>query len=161
MAGAADVPGRQIEADVSGLSATRACSADPWPGGVAITPGKVRRVRLLPTDRRRPGGLSARHHGCQIWWSWGPVVVRSVIPHVLVPKVWPQRCEQRRPAVPWCSTWWLNRETAGFSVERHLHASNTPGFTVHDIIIDAERVPRRTGQNNCAARRRCRASPAR
>src|SRR5262249_15294695 len=34
-------------------------------------------------------------------------------------------------------------ETAGFSVERHLHvlAQHAPGFTVHDIIIDAERVP--------------------
>jgi 2-phospho-L-lactate transferase/gluconeogenesis factor (CofD/UPF0052 family) len=34
-------------------------------------------------------------------------------------------------------------ETAGFSVERHLHvlAQHAPGFTVDDIIIDAERVP--------------------
>lgn len=34
-------------------------------------------------------------------------------------------------------------ETAGFSVERHLHvlAQHAPGFTVHDIIIDADRVP--------------------
>jgi uncharacterized cofD-like protein len=34
-------------------------------------------------------------------------------------------------------------ETAGFSVERHLHvlAQHAPEFSVHDIIIDAERVP--------------------
>ncbi|MGH3557713.1 MAG: 2-phospho-L-lactate transferase CofD family protein, partial [Mycobacterium sp.] len=34
-------------------------------------------------------------------------------------------------------------ETAGFSVERHLHvlAQHAPDFTVHDVIIDAERVP--------------------
>ena len=34
-------------------------------------------------------------------------------------------------------------ETAGFSVERHLHvlAQHAPDFTVHDIIVDAERVP--------------------
>jgi hypothetical protein len=34
-------------------------------------------------------------------------------------------------------------ETAVFSVERHLHvlAQHAPGFTVHDIVIDAERVP--------------------
>ena len=34
-------------------------------------------------------------------------------------------------------------ETAGFSVERHIHvlAQHAPGFTVHDIIVDAARVP--------------------
>ena len=34
-------------------------------------------------------------------------------------------------------------ETAGFSAERHLHvlAQHAPGFSVHDIIVDAARVP--------------------
>ena len=34
-------------------------------------------------------------------------------------------------------------ETAGFSAERHLHvlAQHAPGLTVHDIIVDAGRVP--------------------
>ncbi|MCB0943791.1 MAG: YvcK family protein, partial [Mycobacterium sp.] len=34
-------------------------------------------------------------------------------------------------------------ETAGFSAERHLHvlAQHAPDFTVHDIIVDAARVP--------------------
>ena len=34
-------------------------------------------------------------------------------------------------------------ETAGFSAERHLHvlAQHAPGFTVHDIIVDAAHVP--------------------
>ena len=34
-------------------------------------------------------------------------------------------------------------ETAGFSVERHIHvlAQHAPGFTVHEIIVDASRVP--------------------
>ena len=34
-------------------------------------------------------------------------------------------------------------ETAGFSVERHIHvlAQHAPDFTVHDIIVDASRVP--------------------
>jgi uncharacterized cofD-like protein len=67
----------------------------------------------------------------------------SVIPHVLVPGLAAalQATAARRARV-------LNRvaepgETAGFSVERHLHvlAQHAPGFTVHDIIIDAERVP--------------------
>src|SRR4029077_13911727 len=34
-------------------------------------------------------------------------------------------------------------ETAGFSAERHIHvlAQHAPGFTVHDIVVDAARVP--------------------
>ncbi|PRC62363.1 hypothetical protein C6A85_03485, partial [Mycobacterium sp. ITM-2017-0098] len=34
-------------------------------------------------------------------------------------------------------------ETAGFSVERHIHvlAQHAPGFSVHDIIVDSARVP--------------------
>lgn len=67
----------------------------------------------------------------------------SVIPHVLVPELAAalQATSARRALV-------LNLvaepgETAGFSVERHLHvlAQHAPGFTVHDIIIDADRVP--------------------
>jgi uncharacterized cofD-like protein len=66
-----------------------------------------------------------------------------VIPHVLVPGLAAalQATTARRALV-------LNLvaepgETAGFSVERHLHvlAQHAPGFTVHDVIIDAERVP--------------------
>jgi uncharacterized cofD-like protein len=67
----------------------------------------------------------------------------SVIPHVLVPELAAAlRATTARRALV------LNLvaepgETAGFSVERHLHvlAQHAPGFTVHDIIIDAERVP--------------------
>jgi uncharacterized cofD-like protein len=67
----------------------------------------------------------------------------SVIPHVLVPGLAAalQATTARRALV-------LNLvaepgETAGFSVERHLHvlAQHAPEFTVHDVIIDAERVP--------------------
>jgi 2-phospho-L-lactate transferase/gluconeogenesis factor (CofD/UPF0052 family) len=34
-------------------------------------------------------------------------------------------------------------ETAGFSVERHIHvlSQHAPGFTVNEIIVDASRVP--------------------
>jgi 2-phospho-L-lactate transferase/gluconeogenesis factor (CofD/UPF0052 family) len=34
-------------------------------------------------------------------------------------------------------------ETAEFSAERHIHvlAQHAPGFAVHDIIVDASRVP--------------------
>jgi uncharacterized cofD-like protein len=67
----------------------------------------------------------------------------SVIPHVLVPQLAAalQATTARRALV-------LNLvaepgETAGFSVERHIHvlAQHAPGFTVHDIIVDSSRVP--------------------
>jgi len=67
----------------------------------------------------------------------------SVIPHVLVPELAAAlRATTARRALV------LNLvaepgETAGFSVERHLHvlAQHAPEFTVHDVIIDAGRVP--------------------
>jgi uncharacterized cofD-like protein len=67
----------------------------------------------------------------------------SVIPHVLVPQLAAalQSTQARRALV-------LNLvaepgETAGFSVERHIHvlSQHAPEFTVHDIIVDASRVP--------------------
>jgi uncharacterized cofD-like protein len=67
----------------------------------------------------------------------------SVIPHVLVPGLANalQATTARRALV-------LNLaaepgETAGFSVERHIHvlAQHAPGFTVNEIIVDAARVP--------------------
>jgi uncharacterized cofD-like protein len=67
----------------------------------------------------------------------------SVIPHVLVPELASalQATQARRALV-------LNLvaepgETAGFSAERHIHvlAQHAPGFTVHDIVVDAARVP--------------------
>jgi uncharacterized cofD-like protein len=67
----------------------------------------------------------------------------SVIPHVLVPGLVAalKATSARRALV-------LNLaaepgETAGFSAERHLHvlAQHAPGMTVHDIIVDAGRVP--------------------
>lgn len=74
----------------------------------------------------------------------------SVIPHVLVPGLAAAlRATSARRALV------LNLvaepgETAGFSVERHLHvlAQHAPGFTVHDIIIDAERVPSERERSN-------------
>ena len=67
----------------------------------------------------------------------------SVIPHVLVPGLAAAlRATAARRALV------LNLaaepgETAGFSAERHLHvlAQHAPEFTVHDIIVDAGRVP--------------------
>jgi uncharacterized cofD-like protein len=67
----------------------------------------------------------------------------SVIPHVLVPALAQalQATTARRALV-------LNLtpqpgETTGFSAERHLHVlcQHAPGFRVHEIVVDAGRVP--------------------
>ncbi|OBK12222.1 hypothetical protein A5636_12515 [Mycobacterium asiaticum] len=134
----------QIEADVSGLeSDPRMFRVLCGQVAIASTPGKVRRVRLLPADppatRQAVDAILSADLVVLGPGSW----FTSVIPHVLVPGLVEalQATAARRALV-------LNLvaepgETAGFSVERHLHvlAQHAPGFTVDDIIIDSERVP--------------------
>jgi uncharacterized cofD-like protein len=134
----------QIEADVSGLEADpRMFRVIRGQVAIATTPGKVRRVRLLPGDppatRQAVDAIMSADLVVLGPGSW----FTSVIPHVLVPGLAAalQATTARRALV-------LNLvaepgETAGFSVERHLHvlAQHAPDFTVHDVIIDAERVP--------------------
>ncbi|MDN4517270.1 MULTISPECIES: uridine diphosphate-N-acetylglucosamine-binding protein YvcK [Mycolicibacterium] len=136
--------GLGIEADVVGLeSDPRVSRAIRGQVAIATTVGKVRRVRLLPSDP------PATHQAVDAIMNADLVVLgpgswfTSVIPHVLVPQLAAalQATTARRALV-------LNLvaepgETAGFSVERHIHvlAQHAPGFTVHDIIVDSARVP--------------------
>lgn len=134
----------QIEADVAGLeSDPRMSRVIHGQVAVATTPGKVRRVRLLPGDppatRQAVDAIMAADLVVLGPGSW----FTSVIPHVLVPGlVAALKSTPARRAVV------LNLaaepgETAGFSAERHLHvlAQHAPGFSVDDIIVDAARVP--------------------
>ncbi|MGH3560115.1 MAG: gluconeogenesis factor YvcK family protein, partial [Mycobacterium sp.] len=112
----------QIEADVSGLDTDpRMFRVIRGQVAIATTPGKVRRVRLLP------GNPPATRQAVDAIMSADLVVLgpgswfTSVIPHVLVPGLAAalQATTARRALV-------LNLmaepgETAGFSVERHLH----------------------------------------
>lgn len=136
--------GLEIEADVVGLDVDpRLSRSIRGQVAIATTVGKVRRVRLLPADP------PATHQAVDAIMNADLVVLgpgswfTSVIPHVLVPQlvVALQATTARRALV-------LNLaaepgETAGFSVERHIHvlAQHAPGFTVHDIIVDSARVP--------------------
>ena len=134
----------QIEADVAGLeSDPRMSRVIHGQVAVATTPGKVRRVRLLPGDppatRQAVDAIMAADLVVLGPGSW----FTSVIPHVLVPGLAAalKSTPARRALV-------LNLaaepgETAGFSAERHLHvlAQHAPGFSVDDIIVDAARVP--------------------
>src|SRR6201998_43255 len=113
----------QIEADVSGLeSDPRMFRLIRGQVAIATTPGKVRRVRLLPSDppatRQAVDAIRAADLVVLGPGSW----FTSVIPHVLVPELAAalQATTARRALV-------LNLVagpggTAGFSGERHLHA---------------------------------------
>ncbi len=134
----------QIEADVAGLdSDPRMFRVIRGQVAVATTPGKVRRVRLLPADppatRQAVDAILDADLVVLGPGSW----FTSVIPHVLVPGLASalQATTARRALV-------LNLaaepgETAGFSAERHLHvlSQHAPDFRVDEIIVDAERVP--------------------
>jgi uncharacterized cofD-like protein len=134
----------QIEADVGGLeSDPRMSRVIRGQVAVATTVGKVRRVRLLPSNppatRQAVDAIMAADLVVLGPGSW----FTSVIPHVLVPQLAEalQATAARRALV-------LNLvaepgETAGFSAERHIHvmAQHAPGFTVHDIVVDAAGVP--------------------
>lgn len=134
----------QIEADVAGLETDpRMSRVIRGQVAIATTVGKVRRVRLLPGDP------PATRQAVEAIMSADLVVLgpgswfTSVIPHVLVPQLAAalRSTTARRALV-------LNLaaepgETAGFSAERHIHvlAQHAPDFSVHDIIVDASRVP--------------------
>ncbi|GGC59006.1 uridine diphosphate-N-acetylglucosamine-binding protein YvcK [Hoyosella rhizosphaerae] len=133
----------QIEADVVGLEEDpRISRIIRGQVAVATTPGRVRRVRLLPgnpvacteaVEAIERADLVVLGPGS--WFS-------SVIPHVLVPE---QRealmaTKARRALV-------LNLgpqagETAGFSAERHLHvlSQHAPSFRVDKVIVDGSTV---------------------
>jgi uncharacterized cofD-like protein len=133
-----------IEADVSGLeSDPRMFRVIRGQVAIATTVGKVRRVRLSPGDP------PATHQAVDAIMAADLVVLgpgswfTSVIPHVLVPQLAAavQATPARRALVVNLAA--EPGETAGFSVERHIHvlSQHAPDFTVHDIIVDASRVP--------------------
>jgi uncharacterized cofD-like protein len=136
--------GLQIEADVAGLeSDPRMSRVIRGQVAIATTVGKVRRVRLLPSDppatRQAVDAIMSADLVVLGPGSW----FTSVIPHVLVPEL-----AAALSATPARRALVLNLaaepgETAGFSVERHIHvlSQHAPNFTVHDIIVDASRVP--------------------
>ena len=134
----------QIEADVAGLeSDPRMSRVIRGQVAIATTVGKVRRVRLIPGDppatRQAVDAIMAADLVVLGPGSW----FTSVIPHVLVPQLAAalQATAARRALV-------VNLvaepgETAEFSAERHIHvlSQHAPGFTMHEVIVDASRVP--------------------
>ncbi|ANZ25250.1 MULTISPECIES: uridine diphosphate-N-acetylglucosamine-binding protein YvcK [Rhodococcus] len=133
-----------IEADVSGLeSDPRASRIIRGQVAVATTPGKVRRVRLIPADPPAcPDALDAVGAadlvvlGPGSWFS-------SVIPHVLVPDLLEALVTAPARKVLVLNLAAEPGETAGFSSERHLHvlAQHAPEFRVDHVVVDSASVP--------------------
>ena len=142
-----------IEADVSGLEDDpRVSRVIRGQVAVATTPGKVRRVRLLPPDPPScPEALAAIEAadlvvlGPGSWFS-------SVIPHVLVPD---QRAALARTSAPKVLV--LNLapelgETTGFSAERHVHvlSQHAPDLGIDYIVVDSASVPEGNNREHVA-----------
>lgn len=147
-----------IEADVGGLeSDPRVSRCIRGQVAVATTPGKVRRVRLLPSDPPAcPDALDAIERsdlvllGPGSWFS-------SVIPHVLVPEQLQALIQSRARKALILNLAAEPGETAGFSAERHLHvlSQHAPELTVDDVIVDSSSVPDGSEREHlCRAARR-------
>ncbi|WP_068271154.1 gluconeogenesis factor YvcK family protein [Aldersonia kunmingensis] len=133
-----------IEADVSGLEADpRASRCIRGQVAVATTPGKVRRVRLLPSDPPAcPEAVAAIERAEAIVLGPGSWFT-SVIPHVLVPELHDALVATRAVRVLVLNLAAEPGETTGFSAERHLHvlAQHAPEFTVDHVLVDSGSVP--------------------
>ncbi|MFT3900040.1 MAG: uridine diphosphate-N-acetylglucosamine-binding protein YvcK [Gordonia sp. (in: high G+C Gram-positive bacteria)] len=133
-----------IEADVTGLEADpRLSRCIQGQVAVATTPGKVRRVRLLPD------APPASKDACTAIAEADLVVLgpgswfSSVIPHVLVP-------DQLNALISTSARRMLivnlapePGETPGFSVERHLHVlhAHADKLRIDDVLVDERSVP--------------------
>ncbi|MEU1950362.1 gluconeogenesis factor YvcK family protein [Nocardia rhamnosiphila] len=133
-----------IEADVSGLEADpRVSRCIRGQVAVATTPGKVRRVRLLPADPPSCAEATAAIEradavilGPGSWFT-------SVIPHLLVPGLRDALVHTRARKVLILNLAAQPGETAGFSAERHLHvlSQHAPDFAVDEVLVDSGCVP--------------------
>lgn len=133
-----------IEADVQGLEEDpRVSRCIRGQVAVATTPGKVRRVRLLPSNPPAcPDAVAAIDRadlvvlGPGSWFS-------SVIPHVLVPELVEAISATTARKVLVLNLAPEPGETAGFSAERHLHvlSQHVPDFRVDYVVVDSASVP--------------------
>ncbi|KJV00949.1 gluconeogenesis factor YvcK family protein [Rhodococcoides fascians] len=142
-----------IEADVSGLEDDpRVSRVIRGQVAVATTPGKVRRVRLLPPDPpATPEALTAIAAadlvvlGPGSWFS-------SVIPHVLVPDQLAALARTSAPKVLVLNLAPELGETTGFSAERHVHvlSQHAPDLGIDHVVVDSASVPEGSNREHVA-----------
>jgi uncharacterized cofD-like protein len=133
-----------IEADVSGLEADpRVSRCIRGQVAIATTPGKVRRVRLIPSDPPASAEATAAIEHADVVVLGPGSWFTSVIPHVLVPELRDVLVYTRARKVLVLNLVAEPGETAGFSAERHLHvlSQHAPEFVVDDVLVDSGSVP--------------------
>ncbi|GAA2049264.1 gluconeogenesis factor YvcK family protein [Williamsia deligens] len=142
-----------IEADVSGLEDDpRISRSIVGQVAVATTPGKVRRVRLLPADAPACDAAVEAIESADLvtlgpgsWFS-------SVIPHVLVPAQLAALKATRARRLLFVNLAPEPGETSGFSVERHLHVlhAHADDLRIDDVVVDGSSVPSDTERDHVA-----------
>lgn len=138
-----DIP-LEIEADVQGLeSDPRVSRVIRGQVVVATTPGKVRRVRLVPENPPAGPEAVAALAKAQLVVLGPGSWLSSVIPHVLVPGIRQQLQDSNALKVLILNLVPEPGETAGFSAERHLHvlAAHAPELRMDVVVVDRESVP--------------------
>ncbi|WP_075726286.1 gluconeogenesis factor YvcK family protein [Corynebacterium aquilae] len=133
-----------IEADVSGLDDDpRIMRPVRGQVSVASTPGRVRRVRLIPDSPRAcPDAVDAIMRADMVTLGPGSWFT-SVIPHVLVDDVVQAIARSQALKVVVLNLMSEPGETAGFSAERHIHmlAQHAPALRVDRIVVDSNAIP--------------------
>ena len=111
---------------------------------MASTPGRVRRVWLLPGGAAGlPGGGRPRS-APPTWSSSGPGSwFTSVLPHLLVPELRDALIDSRARRVVVLNLAPQPGETAGFSPEQHLDvlSEHAPRLRVDAVLADVAAVP--------------------
>ncbi|MFE3292395.1 uridine diphosphate-N-acetylglucosamine-binding protein YvcK [Rhodococcus sp. NPDC059234] len=133
-----------IEADVVGLEADpRVSRCIRGQVAVATTPGKVRRVRLLPSNPPACAEAVEAIERADLVLLGPGSWFTSVIPHVLVPELLASLTETAARKALILNLAPELGETAGFSAERHLHvlSQHAPELTVDDVVVDSGSVP--------------------
>ncbi|MQS00920.1 gluconeogenesis factor YvcK family protein [Streptomyces alkaliterrae] len=110
---------------------------------VALTPGEVQQVRLVPSDPPAvPEAVSAVLDAD--WVVVGPGSwFSSVIPHLLVPELLQALCETKARKVLSLNLAPQPGETEGFSPQRHLEvlARHAPKLAFDVVLADQDAVP--------------------
>ncbi|QFQ02391.1 Putative gluconeogenesis factor [Corynebacterium urogenitale] len=133
-----------LEADVTGLEEDpREVVAVRGQVAVATTIGQVRRVRLLPSKpKASPEAVEAIENAQLItlgpgsWFS-------SVIPHILIPEIVEALNSATAPKVLLLNLVAEPGETAGMSMEHHIHMLNQHASTlaIDVIVVDLSTMP--------------------
>jgi uncharacterized cofD-like protein len=143
-----------IEADVSGLDASGALTTVRGQAEVAVTPGTVEEVRLVPSaPPAYPESVAAIRSAD--WVVLGPGSwFTSVMTHLLVPEVREALEVSRARRLLVLNLDPGSGETAGFSAARHLEsfAALAPGLRLDAVLADPAVVDDEPGLAEAASR---------